>query len=174
MKKLLFFCCLLTIWACDNDTKPSVETQTPQAQANNQIQPIEDAGAKEAPIPGTTITQRELDNLKPNMNEPAPDFVLKGVNFQPELNKTMVAKGKKIYTDKKCSECHALTVSGGSASSFANMFSRHEPVWVMNMTRNVKVEVDSKMNNCPTRTEAGKLSFMQSRDFLELVRSLNE
>lgn len=170
MKKLLFFCCLLTIWACDNETKPTTDT-TPAA--NNLISPLDDPGNKN-PIPGTSVTQRELDNLRPNMNEPAPDFVLKGINFQPEINKTMVAKGKKVFTDKKCSECHSLTAEGGTASSFANIFSRHEPVWVMNMTRNVNVEVDGEMKNCAARSAAGKLSFIQSRDFLELMRSVSE
>ena len=171
MKKLLFLCCLITIGACKNETTNQVPGTNGIPQAANRVENSQEEGGA---ISGLAVTQSELDKLKPNANEPDDDFIIKGVNFQENLNKTMVAKGTNVFERKKCNECHSLTGDGGAASGFDGLFSRHEPAWVLNMVRNVKVEVDRKTKKCPTRSEEGKLTFVESRDLLELIRSLGE
>ncbi len=170
MKKLVFFFLMSAVLvSCGN--KNEVKT-TNGEESSNSATPTE-VPADDTPIEGA-LTQEQLDNLKPNANIPEGDFPVKKVNFAPEVSKFMAQKGTRTF-ESKCKSCHTITGSDGTASVFEGMFSRHDPAWIMNMIRNVPMEdIDGKAKNCPTRTDEGKLEFIEARDMLELIRSVSE
>jgi hypothetical protein len=171
MKKLVFFFLLsAVVLACGNKNETKVTTEG-EATVIPAI-PLE-TPANITPVDGA-LTQEQLENLKPNANIPEGDFPVKKVNFAPEVSKFMVQKGIKTF-ESKCKSCHTVAGSGGTASAFEGMFSRREPAWVLNMVRNVPMEdIDGTLRDCPTRTDSGKLDFMEGRDLLELFRSLSQ
>lgn len=185
MKQIAFSILIITtIWACTGDAGSNAVNQqgseVPQQPASpDQIPPMEDVSIPvekkgPSPIPGTGVTQEQLDNLSPNPNIPEGDFAIKKVNFAPELSVFMAQKGNKTF-DQKCKSCHTIKGSGGKAIAFEGMFDRHDPAWVLNMIRNVPLDdLSPKAKGCITRTPEGKLEFIQGRDVLEFIRSIDE
>lgn len=166
MKQLVFFFLVIaaTLSACNNNevntgTDDAAKVATPENSSS--------------PIPGTQVTQEQLENLKPNANIPTGVFAVKKVNFAPEISEFMVQKGTRVF-DEKCKSCHTIKGAGGTASAFEAMYERHDPAWVMNMVRNVPMDdLDRQLKKCPVRTPEGALEVMDARDLLEMIRSVS-
>lgn len=162
---LLTFSALI-LFACNNGNN---QVDTPQEPA----QTVTPTDGNNAPIPGTAVTQEQLEDLKPNANIPEGVFAVKKVNFAPEISQFMVQKGTRTF-DQKCKSCHTLRGTGSSASAFEGMYERHDPAWVFNMVRNVPIDgISRQMKSCPVRSDEGALEVIDARDLLEMIRTVS-
>ena len=178
MKKILlltFFAALLT--QCKSDPQPKVEPVNVPAKASKftppstSIPPINSVESDEE-------LQRKINNLQPQNHTPTEPFEIKKVNLSAQLSPVMIAKGKKTF-ENNCKACHSLTnADGPKASGLRNVLNHRTPAWFMNMTTAVSMKLgkdnqeEKQLSKCPTRNYNTRLSFIDSRDFLELLLSL--
>lgn len=59
------------------------------------------------------------------------------VSVSPNLDKTMIAPGQKVY-EVKCAACHKLTVEKLVGPGWLGVTTRHRPEWIMNFVTNVE------------------------------------
>ncbi|MEN0005703.1 MAG: hypothetical protein AAF798_16255 [Bacteroidota bacterium] len=171
---------LLLLVSCQRDEKKPANTTPITAQPAEQLK---------APPSGVTLTNEQIEaafaekakQLEPNANNTSNEPIeLKGVNFQPQVNQFMVNKGQKVF-DSKCTSCHNLTAKPYKASGFMGITKRREPVWLMNYMTGVPIDrlnVSGSEKNtllqCYTRQEGQRLSIPEARDFLELMRYIDQ
>jgi mono/diheme cytochrome c family protein len=173
------------VWSCQNDSKSTAVNANPPATnvPQKQEEPLK------APPSGVTLTNEQIEKafeekmkeLKPNANNATNEPIeLKGVNFEPEVNQFMVQKGQKVF-DTKCTTCHNLTAKPYKASGLKGITIKRKPVWVMNFITGVPMDrlvTDGKeqatLAQCYTRQEGNRLSIPEARDFLELMRNIDQ
>ena len=166
--------------ACDSDPKPSsssvavVPKQSTAKTPSSPNPPIPNINSTESP----EALKHKIQNLKPTNHTPTEPYYVKKVNLSPELSPVMIAKGKETF-ENNCKACHTLTGNAPSkAGSLDKVLKKHTPAWFINMTTAVQTKLgansveDARLNKCPTRKYETRLSFIDSRDFLELLLSL--
>ncbi len=180
MKKILLLTLLAGLLSyCTSDPKPTAaivgDTQpTPVTQSTPNTPAIPNIKTSESP----EELQRKIRNLQPTNNTPTEPFEVKKVNLSQDLSPVMIAKGKKTF-ETNCASCHSLTkTKGPKASGLAAVLDKRTPAWFMNMTTAVPIKLgknnreENQLKKCPTRNYDTRMSFVDSRDFLELLLSL--
>ena len=148
MKKLIILFCVLTIWACGNDSP-------------------KDTGDANREKPKSMIKQEKPDDGK-GIGE------IKEVQLNDPLNQDMVAKGKAVY-ELKCAACHKLTDKRVVGPGWKGLTDKRKPEWIMNMILNVDVMLDKDptaqalLKECLTRMPNQNLSETDARDVLEFM-----
>lgn len=178
MKKTLLLTLLVTLLSyCKSDPKLAKEPVSTPVTSNKVTTPST-AIPKINSIESDEELQRKISNLQPKNNTPTEPFEVKKVNLSEQLSPVMIAKGRKTFEDK-CKSCHSLTnADGPKASGLKNVLDKQTPAWFMNMTTAVPIKLgknakeEQQLSKCPTRNYDTRLSFVDSRDFLELLLSL--
>lgn len=160
--------------SCGADPKPVEVPKSTVAKPEPTPPAIPQLNSTESP----EELNRKIRNLKPSNHTPTEPVEIKKVNLSPTLNLAMIAKGKKTFANN-CKSCHSLTgAKGPKASSLAEVLKKRSPAWFINMTTAVpkkmgdSAQEEARLNKCPTRNYDTRLSFIDSRDLLELLLSL--
>lgn len=167
---------------CQSESKPSG-----QVSANSTAQKPDEA--LNTPPSGITLTndqieaafQEKMKELKPNANNASNGPIeLKGVNFAPQVDEFMVNKGQKVF-DAKCTSCHNLTEKPYKATGFMGITKKRRPEWIMNFTTGIPIDrltssgtEQQQLQQCFTRQQSQHLSIPEARDFLELMRHIDQ
>lgn len=148
MKKLILALCVLTIWACGNDS----------SKDNSNADRVK---------PKSMIKEVKPDDGK-GIGE------IKNVDLNNPLNTDMIAKGKAVY-ELKCAACHKLSDKRVVGPGWKGVTDKRKPEWIMNMVLNVDIMLDKDpvanalFKECLTRMPNQNLTEADARDVLEFM-----
>ena len=148
MKKLMLFLCILSIWACGNDTP-------------------KDSGKENKAKPKSMIKKAKPDDGK-GIGE------IKSVALNSPLDQAMITNGKAIY-ELKCAACHKLSDKRVVGPGWKGVTEKRKPEWIMNMVLNVDIMLDKDptaqalFKECLTRMPNQNLTESDARDVLEFM-----
>jgi cytochrome c551/c552 len=134
--------------SCNNDSKPSEETNTNST---------EQKPSEQKENHGTEVKPGDVELTTP-------------------LNAQWVANGKGIY-EMKCQSCHKLDDQRVVGPGWKGVTQRREPHWIMNMITNVDMmletdpEAQKLLEQCLVRMPNQNISKDDSRQILEFMRA---
>ncbi len=141
---------------------------------------------REHDIDGRILDQPQvkeaMKKLKPQAHNSSADgepILIRKVNMSFPVNAMMVQKGQLVHKEK-CAGCHTLDTQKTALKSLAGITRRRTPEWIMNMITGVSTTLESsaaaqqKLEACPSRQTATRLNIEQARDYLEMLRQVDD